>query len=115
MARLPAAATGAADGLGELEEDRGTSRLGRVEEVGVVLELLLRAWDELMRRERGVPVSRGVAIVDMLYVCWMAGHRLKLEMVVWMGGGNARGQLRVNYQFCVAQYVGGLKVMDMKL
>lgn len=73
MARLPAAATGAAEGLGELEADRGTSSDGRVEEVGVVLELE-RAWEELIRRERGVPVSRGVAIVDMLLDVfgWMA-------------------------------------------
>lgn len=79
MARLPAApAAGAAEGLGELDADRGTSRLGRVEEVGVVLELL-RACDELMRRERGVPVSRGVAIVDMLE-CSLAGTGREVVM-----------------------------------
>lgn len=46
-------------GFGELVVERGRSRLGRVEEVGVTT-----AWDEGVRRKEDV--SRGVAMVDMV-------------------------------------------------
>lgn len=47
-------------GFGEPEVEWGRSRLGRVDEVGVV-----RAWEEFMRRFGGAGESRGEAIVDM--------------------------------------------------
>lgn len=52
-------------GFGELVAERGRSRLGRVEEVGVTM-----AWEEGVRRK--VDGSRGVAIVDMVVGggCW---------------------------------------------
>lgn len=53
-------------GLGELVLDRGMSRLGRVEDVGVPTKELLR------RREEG---SRGVAMVDMVGTRRGAGRR----------------------------------------
>lgn len=46
-------------GFGELVVERGRSRLGRVEEVGVTT-----AWEEGVRRK--APGSRGVAMVDMV-------------------------------------------------
>ena len=50
-------------GLGELEVDEGAmSRLGRVEEVGVVTV----ACDGFMRRASGADGSRGDAMVDIL-------------------------------------------------
>lgn len=62
MFRLFPGGKGALPGTGELAADRGTSRLGRAEEVGVVM-----AWEEVdrLRAERG---SLGVAIVDMMGV-----------------------------------------------
>jgi hypothetical protein len=69
-----ALAEAGADGLGELVADRGMSRLGRVDEVGVTM-----AWEDGVRRkvEWG---SLGEAIVDML----AAAGRLRLQSV---GGG----------------------------
>jgi hypothetical protein len=46
------------EGLGEPEVEGGASRLGREEEVGVMME-------ELVRRRKGAEGSRGEAIVDM--------------------------------------------------
>jgi hypothetical protein len=48
-------------GLGEPEAEAGTSRLGREEEVGVMME-------EFVRRGKGPEGSRGEAIVDMAMV-----------------------------------------------
>lgn len=49
-------------GFGELEVEVGTSRLGREEDVGVMM-----AWEELVRR-KGPGGSRGEAMVDMAVV-----------------------------------------------
>ena len=46
MRLLGAEAEAGADGLGELVADRGMSRLGRVDEVGVTM-----AWEDGVRRK----------------------------------------------------------------
>jgi len=73
-------------GFGEPEAEWGRSRLGRVDEVGVV-----RAWEEFMRRFWGAGESRGEAIVDMVgvgcgrlyYRDWVLFGRL--GRVLWRG------------------------------
>lgn len=57
-------------GFGELVVERGRSRLGRVEEVGVTM-----AWEGVRRKE---DVSRGVAMVDMV-----GGRRDEFAIVVY--------------------------------
>jgi hypothetical protein len=52
-------------GLGEPDAEAGTSRLGREEEVGVMME-------EFVRRGNGPEGSRGEAIVDMVTVGFSA-------------------------------------------
>lgn len=59
-------------GLGELVLERGMSRLGRVEDVGVPTKELLR------RREEG---SLGVAMVDI--AAYGVGWEMERSRVIW--------------------------------
>lgn len=59
-------------GLGELVVERGRSRLGRVEEVGVTM-----ACEGVRRKE---DVSRGVAMVDIVDG-WRASIRLSCLLI----------------------------------
>lgn len=54
----------AAPRLGEPVAERGFSKLGRDEDVGVFP--VAPAWDEFIRRGMGVEGSRGEAIVDIV-------------------------------------------------
>lgn len=67
-------------GFGELVADEpGMSREGRVEDVGVVM-----AWEEVMRRVRGVEGSRGEAIVDILSVLTRSGSCMVYQGIIFV-------------------------------